>query len=790
LERARGSFARIRPAGGWIALDFDAKLAKRPWYWLAVLAVAALLASWLVGANARSRIAQNRAQFGSSQTLRLQRMEQRIDDYFAVADQLVSSGAASLQNVRGDVVSVRKVVLALFRSRTDPAIYGVGALYAPYAFESRVRLFSVYDHPWDERTNARHGAFDRKVAGGVDEIVSAGAGSTADTDYTRLRWYRRAASAGPEILWDGPYEEDGRSFISTLRPFYAGSRLLGIMAVDTLTETFKKNLEAAASAGDVAWIESSVHGRRLLATSSLRLRGSSRQDRSLPLRYTGAIVHLSSDTSALEGANRGIVTGSVAAVLGIWIFALLLAVGLLQRWRAGEATSVLQLARAELETEIEIAKKIESELRKAAFTDSLTGLPNRAAFLARASAAIAGTRSQAAHAVYFIDLDRFNLVNDTLGHFAGDELLKAIATRLRELLPPEALVARLGGDEFVVVMPVARGEAEAIADRILAHVHEPMLLGGRVTYTSASIGIVLVEPDYRQPEELLRDVDIAMYAAKAKGRGCYAMFDTRMRRRVEAESDLASDLRRALERREFVVHYQPIVEVTTGAVSSLEALVRWQRSDGSVTGAVDFVGYAERRGLIEAIDKLVLEMVCRDAAALFGRFPSASVAVNVSAAHLGETGLVEMVDELLRARSVPPSRLKLEITETAVMSNADAAQTTLELLRRKGIQVVLDDFGSGHSSLAYLHRLPIAGLKIDRSFVSPLAEEPQAVAIVRSIVALAQTLNLYTVAEGVETDEQMAIVRQLGVTFAQGFLFSPALELSALLRNASAQPAG
>jgi EAL domain-containing protein (putative c-di-GMP-specific phosphodiesterase class I) len=254
-----------------------------------------------------------------------------------------------------------------------------------------------------------------------------------------------------------------------------------------------------------------------------------------------------------------------------------------------------------------------------------------------------------------------------------------------------------------------------------------------------------------------------------------------MRSKVAADSDLENALRRAIERREFVPYYQPIVSIATRSVTSFEALVRWNRPGAGVVAASDFIGYAEARGLVNAIDATVLNDVCADAAQLLGHFPTATIAVNVSAGHLTSPGLADSIDATLRAHALAPERLKLEITETAIMTNAEQARLTLDQLRRNGIQILVDDFGVGHSSLTYLHRLPIAGLKIDRSFISALTTGEQPVAIVRSIVALAQTLGLYTIAEGVETAAQLAILESLGVIYAQGFFFSPALSLADLL---------
>ena len=385
--------------------------------------------------------------------------------------------------------------------------------------------------------------------------------------------------------------------------------------------------------------ESSHRGRWLLGTDRLPADTSQRRELVQLLRFTGGYLHLSTNAAPLIAKERQI--RSTALVYGavVWIFAAILGAAVVRGWRTRAANLALELQSARLENELAVGKKVEGELRKAAYTDALTSLPNRAVFLERASEAIARVaEGKNRYAVFFIDLDRFNMINDTLGHFAGDELLKLIATRLRTDLPAEALVARLGGDEFLVLAETSVGDAGVFADQILASLHEPMLLGGRAVYTNASIGIVPLDEAYERPEEVLRDADIAMYAAKVRGRNGYAIFDAAMRQKVSADSDLDSDLRNAIERSEFVPYYQPIVSIATRTVISFEALVRWNRPTRGAIAASEFIEFAEAHGLVDAIDAHVLDDVCADAAALFEHFPDATVAVNVSAAHLTAPG--------------------------------------------------------------------------------------------------------------------------------------------------------
>ena len=765
--------------------EVDATRYRRPWYWLIVLFVAACVVTWLIAANARSRIAQNERSFESSQLLRLQRIEQSTDAYFSDATLLAAAGAQMFAPRRADPALERRLVLGLYRSRRNDSVYGLGAFYAPYAFDGKTFLFSIYDHgplPRGVGPPLTSTRYDRYLPGHIDEVVDANGGSNKIGDYTKLPWYRRAVDTPGATVFSGPYSEEGHSFISTLKAFYRSGRLAGVISVDTLTVEFKSLMRAPLIDGDVAYIESSHRGKMLLGTAPLSQNRRQLVDRYLPMHYSGAYIHLFADAQSMRTENRRLSEGSVALVCFAWLGAALFGVGIVRTWRARETTLQLELERTRLKNEIAVGERVEGELRKAAWTDALTGLPNRAAFLENALRAIAATGDEPSYAVFFVDLDRFNMVNDTLGHLAGDELLKVIARRLRDTLPDRVHVSRLGGDEFVVCAAIdPSSNVGTFADGILASLHDPMLLGERAVYMSASIGIAVVDPTYRQPEELLRDADIAMYAAKRRGRGRFAIFDTAMRSKVKAESDLENDLRRAIERHEFVPYYQPIVGIESLRVASFEALVRWNRPGRGVVGAAEFIGYAETHGLVAPIDDSMMQDVCRDGLQLFERFPGSTVSVNISAAHLTAPRLADDIERVLRMHAIAPERVKLEITETAIMTNADQARSTLNQLHRAGIQIVLDDFGAGYSSLAYLHRLPIAGLKIDQSFVSSLGDE-QADAIVRSIVALAATLGLYTVAEGVETIGQLEILRQLGVTYAQGFYFAPALTLAEVLQ--------
>ncbi|HTC30868.1 MAG TPA: diguanylate cyclase, partial [Candidatus Acidoferrum sp.] len=487
----------------------DALRFRRPWYWLVVLAVAALAASVLVVANARLQMALAQRGFEAAQEVRLQRVEFRIDDYFGEAISLASFGARTLGAARGNLPLSEQLTLSILRSRRNPGVYGAGMFYAPYAFSPDLRLVSVYDHIGKPGFRP----YDHVLPGGIDEVLVALKTIPKGQDYTQFAWYRRAA-ANDSMVFSGPYTLAGRSFISTLRAFKVGGKLVGVMSVDTLTPTFIALMASPLAPGDVAWIESSHGGTRLLGTGPVP--SGQRFERRIPLRYTDAFLHLSTDAAALQVAKRNQVSSAIGLLAGIWLIAALLAVGLVQRWRSQEREYALQSEQRRLETQVALAKTVEAELRKAAFTDSLTGLPNRAAFLEYTRSILAGNRDH--HAVFFIDLDRFNIVNETLGHLAGDELLRAVGKRLQSLIESSDLVARLGGDEFVLIALVeSRSFAEA-ASLLLAHVSEPIIVDGRPIYPEASIGVVALDESYATPDELLRDADIAMYEAKHRGR--------------------------------------------------------------------------------------------------------------------------------------------------------------------------------------------------------------------------------------------------------------------------------
>jgi diguanylate cyclase (GGDEF)-like protein/PAS domain S-box-containing protein len=420
------------------------------------------------------------------------------------------------------------------------------------------------------------------------------------------------------------------------------------------------------------------------------------------------------------------------------------------------------------------------------FYDPLTGLPNRAMFVERLEKAVLRSKFSSDHqfAVLFLDLDRFKIVNDSLGHLAGDRLLAALSQRFSSSVRPGDLIARFGGDEFAILLDPIGGPEDAarIAERIQEALQPAFDLGGSEAYSSVSIGIALSSTGYERAEDLLRDADTALYRAKSQGRARFEMFDEDMRAHVTKVMRTERDLRRAIERREFVLHYQPIVDTWTLRPLAIEALVRWQHPERGLLGPAEFVPLAEETGLIGPIGDIVLQAACAQMRAWQEHFPALgplAVCVNISARQFGDPNLPSRIAEALAATGLPPNSLVLEITESTLMDTERAAVARLHQVREQGIRVHIDDFGTGYSSLSYLHRLPVDALKIDRSFIGQMEATEEALAVVRSILNLGHNLKLSVIAEGVETRAQAERLRALGCRIAQGyFLAAPADEVA------------
>ncbi|HSE30110.1 MAG TPA: bifunctional diguanylate cyclase/phosphodiesterase [Pyrinomonadaceae bacterium] len=430
-----------------------------------------------------------------------------------------------------------------------------------------------------------------------------------------------------------------------------------------------------------------------------------------------------------------------------------------------------------------VLEETKEHFRHAAFHDSLTGLPNRAMFTQLLQAEIESTKRHPAHlfAVLFLDLDRFKNINDSLGHTHGDLLLVAFAERLERTLRPVDTLARFGGDEFAILLSGIEDTTAAVrvAERIHEELSQPFDLDKNSAFASASVGIALSSSGYSRPEDILRDADTAMYRAKENGKARYEMFDSGMHARAVSRLQLEHDLRQAVEQRQFEIHYQPIVALETRRLAGFEALVRWNHPRRGIVSPSDFVPIAEETGLIVPIGQWVLEEACRQVREWQLASPihhSLSLSVNLSGRQVAQPDLIEQIKAALEESELNPHHLKLEITESVVMDNAEAAAQTFKQLRALGVQLSIDDFGTGYSSLSYLHHFPLNYLKIDRSFVDRMTTDGDN-AIVRTITTLARNLGMEVIAEGIETEDQYNHLRILGCEYGQGYLFSPPVSI-------------
>jgi len=445
------------------------------------------------------------------------------------------------------------------------------------------------------------------------------------------------------------------------------------------------------------------------------------------------------------------------------------------RGPAGEITGTVGVA-----FDVTERRRAEERTRAAGLHDDLTDLPNRTLFIDRLAHALERARRRSdPFALLLLDLDRFKNVNDSLGHGAGDRLLAAAARRVCDAVRPGDTVARLGGDEFAILLEDIAGPADPVrvAERIQYELAAPFELEGDEVVTAASIGIVLGGRDDHRPEDVVRDAEIAMYRAKALGRGRHQVFDPSMHAHAVAILRTEMELRRALERGEFRLHYQPIVSIAGGRVAAFEALVRWAHPRRGLILPAEFLPLAEEMGLMIPLGRWVLREGCRQMAAWAGR--DFHLSLNICGRQLLQSDLVSQIGQAARATGVALERLDLEVTEDVLMKDGEAAGRVLSDLKALALKVSIDDFGTGQSSLSLLHRLPIDTLKIDRSFVGEMPRRRQNREIVRTIVALGHNLGMRVVAEGVETAEQLRDLRELGCDYAQGFLFSPAVDAKA-----------
>jgi diguanylate cyclase (GGDEF)-like protein len=448
-------------------------------------------------------------------------------------------------------------------------------------------------------------------------------------------------------------------------------------------------------------------------------------------------------------------------------------------------TQQAKLKLSELEELVEIRT---AELKRSALVDRLTGLPNRQLLNDRLNQLLETSKREADYkfAVLFLDLDRFKVINDSLGHVTGDLLLIGIANRLRQEIRKTdtvaslATAARLGGDEFVIVLDQLKEHHDAVrvTHRIIEALKEPYDLRGNMVYITASIGITTNSIKYNAPEEMIRDADNAMYRAKSAGKACYMLFDSKMHDEAIRRLQLENDLRKAIEDRQLLLHYQPIVSLASGIPVGFEALVRWHHPQRGMISPAEFVPVAEEIGMIVPLGYWVLEEACRQLTAWRKAHPAFAdlrVSVNLSRKQLSAPELVSSIARILKEQEVRAEDLHLEITESAIMSDPEEAVRVLHEIRKMNIELHMDDFGTGYSSLSCLHKFPISGLKIDRAFVSNMVEREDYALVIDTIISLSQKLHHRLVAEGVETAEQAALLQTMGCKLAQGYFYSKPL---------------
>ncbi|MBD2249823.1 GGDEF/EAL domain-containing response regulator [Nostoc parmelioides] len=447
--------------------------------------------------------------------------------------------------------------------------------------------------------------------------------------------------------------------------------------------------------------------------------------------------------------------------------------------RVKQRTWELEKALQKLQIEVSARQKLQGKLLDMALHDALTGLPNRILFIRKLGKALNRAKEESDYqfAVLFLDCDRFKVVNDSLGHLVGDELLISIAHRLQSCLTPDATLARLGGDEFGILLEDIKDIRMAIqiADYILQQLSMSFKLSRYEVFMNVSIGISWGHQGYDQPEYLLRDADTAMYRAKDSGRARYHVFDPAMHKEVIKALEKENDLRRSVEKQEFVIYYQPIISLTTGKISGFEALVRWQHPTHGLIAPIEFIPVAEETGLINIINMWVLQSACQQLR-IWQSHPATpknlSISVNLSAKLFLQTNFITQIDQIIKDTQIDPSSLELEITETVIMENNNEIKVILQQLKERKIKLIMDDFGTGYSSLSYLHIFPFNAIKIDKSFVNRMLDNQENMGLVPAMISIATSMGMSAIAEGVETKEQLEQLKSLKCDFAQGYLFS------------------
>jgi diguanylate cyclase (GGDEF)-like protein len=463
--------------------------------------------------------------------------------------------------------------------------------------------------------------------------------------------------------------------------------------------------------------------------------------------------------------------------------------------RVQRRTQELQEAMQKLQAEINSRQELQTKLLNIVLHDSLTGLPNRVLFLRKLESALNRTKQDDNYqfAVLFLDCDRFKVVNDSLGHFVGDELLIAIARRIQSTLSPFDTFARFGGDEFAVLLENVSdlGMVKDLAEKIIQQLSLPFNLSRYEVFMDASIGINWGDRSYEKPEFIMRDADTAMYRAKALGRARYHIFDPVMHSQAIQLLELENDLRRAVERQEFIIYYQPLVSLATGRINGFEALVRWQHPKHGLILPTEFIPASEEMGLIYPLTAWILKSVCKQLRIWESspvRSESLTISINLSARLFSNPNFLSEIDAVINESQVNPANIELEITESVIMENSEAVRNVLYQLKQRQFRLVIDDFGTGYSSLSYLHSFPLNAIKIDKSFVRRMQDNKENMGLVPAMIGIAHSMGMKAIAEGIETPEQLIQLRSLNCDLGQGYLFSPAIEPDRVLGLLAANP--
>jgi len=746
--------------------------------------------------NGKSKVAVDHEL--AAQTDRARAVVRQLESTLLVAEQVTRSTTAVVDSMRRDRPRIETTLSHLLVATRADTIYGIGAWFEPGFFDPKIHRFAPYVHRNAERS-------------GPNTLTYRW--STRRYDYLQRDWYREGERALGRPIFAPPNVDTDVAVISVVQGFYDrhdgkfGGDVTVNLGVPFLRSTIRHYNDAPGRMVYVTTAEGApflfpeepallsyarAHGSRaavgynvspeLLHDYISVTHPGRRFDVQVPVRNANWVVHVSALNARLYfelvalryELGRTLFSVWLAAGLGLW----LLRVHYLQTRR----TFVAEIEKTHLVNEKVRREHISRRLERVAYFDRLTGLPNRNQLLDRVGTLLK-RKERTPFAVLYLDIDRLNSVNDRYGRATGDGLLKAVATRLERLLQGHAheFAARISGDEFVVVLETMadRDEAIALAREIASRMLEPFELGEFEISSSARVGIALGPDDYRDAAEMLRDADLAMSNAHASEGDRYRIFDRSMNERVLAQLALERELRRAIDRNELRLLYQPIVALETGALEGFEALLRWQHPSRGLLAPGDFLAVAERFGIVIDIGRWALPVACRARAAFAATLPDACdfyVSVNLAATHFSDSRLVGDIRAAVAAAGITYDSLKLEVTESALLEDSGPAGKVLEALRDLGVCTHLDDFGTGYSSLSYLHRLPLEILKIDRSFVIDVANSDDSREIVRTIVALAATLRLDVIAEGIEETTQLDELAKLGVQYGQGYLFSRPLD--------------